>query len=102
MDNQHEQNTHRSVADVATPSASKYLQQLCKHFGHKRPATFDERSGEIAFADGVCRLAAENGVLTITVAGPDDARKAQLESVIERHLVRFAFRETLQIAWRAA
>jgi len=102
MDNQLEQNTHRSIADVTTPNASKYLQQLCKHFAHRHSATFDERSGEIAFADGACRLAAEDGVLTITIAGPDDARKTQLESVIERHLVRFAFRETLQIAWRAA
>jgi len=102
MDKQLEQNTHRSIADVVTPNASKYLQQLCKHFAHRHSATFDERSGEIAFADGACRLAAEDGVLTITIAGPDDARKTQLESVIERHLVRFAFRETLQIAWRAA
>ena len=102
MDNQLEQNTHRSIADVTTPNASKYLQQLCKHFAHRHSATSDERSGEIAFADGACKLAAQDGTLTITVAGPDDARKAQLESVIERHLVRFAFRETLQIVWRAA
>jgi uncharacterized protein len=46
----------RSAASVATPHASRYLQQLCKHFAHKRPASFDARRGRIAFAIGLCEL----------------------------------------------
>jgi uncharacterized protein len=33
---------------------------------------------------------------------PNEAQLAQLQDVVVRHLVRFAFRETLRIDWRAA
>jgi len=91
-----------SIADIETASASKYLQQLCKHFGHKTAVTFDETSGQIAFTMGDCRLAARDGVLSVTLTAADDARMAQLQDVVVRHLVRFAFRETLTIDWCAA
>ncbi|NWG23062.1 MAG: DUF2218 domain-containing protein [Pseudorhodoplanes sp.] len=90
----------RCAAKVETPNASRYLQQLCKHFAHKRPVTFDERSGQIDFAIGACRLAAVENSLRITLSSADDAQMAQLQDVVVRHLVRFAFREELKIAWR--
>jgi hypothetical protein len=92
----------RSLAEVATPRAERYLQQLCKHFGHKVPATFDSRSGEVAFPIGECRLAAADGVLTLSLAAPDEARLAQLQDIVARHLCRFAFREAMRIDWRPA
>ncbi|MEF2070700.1 DUF2218 domain-containing protein [Consotaella aegiceratis] len=92
----------KSVAEVATPSASKYLQQLCKHFQNKRPVTFDPSQGQIAFSIGECRLEAGNDVLTMKLAAPDETQLAQLQDVVERHLVRFAFREEMQIDWRPA
>ena len=39
-----------------TPKASQYLQQLCKHIGHKVEARFDERAGTIAFPARPCSL----------------------------------------------
>jgi hypothetical protein len=92
----------RSVAEVATPSASRYLQQLYKHFAHKRPVRFDEHTGHIAFSSGECRLDARNDVLTLSLTAPDDAHMVQLQDVVVRHLVRFAFREQLPIDWRNA
>lgn len=94
--------TVRSIAEAATPEASRYLQQLCKHFQHKRPATFDERSGHIDFPIGECRLSATDDVLTISLSAPDDARMAELQDVVARHLLRFAFRDPPKIEWRAA
>jgi len=90
-----------SVAEIATPNASRYLQQLCKHFAHKRPVTFDPQTGSIAFASGECRLEAADGVLTLSLAAPDAVFLEQLQDVVARHLVRFAFREEIRIAWRA-
>ena len=92
----------RSIAEVATPQASKYLIQLCKHFQHKLPVVSDERSGEIAFSAGVCRLSAEGETLTLSLEAGDEAQMATLQDVVARHLVRFAFREELKIDWRAA
>ena len=92
----------RGVAEVATPQADRYLVQLCKHFAHKRPVTFDERSGHIAFSAGDCHLAAADGVLRLTVAAPDESQLAQVQDVVARHLLRFSFREEMPIEWRAA
>jgi hypothetical protein len=92
----------RSVAEIATPSASRYLQQLCKHFAHKRPVTFDERSGQINFSVGECRLEANEGVMKISLASPEIAEMAQLQDVVARHLLRFAFREEMRIEWHPA
>ncbi len=88
-----------SMATIATPNARKYLVQLCKHFQHKRPVTFDPRSGRIEFSIGDCRLDASEGMLTISLSAPDEAQMAQLQEVIASHLVRFAFREPPKIEW---
>jgi uncharacterized protein len=94
--------TVHCVADVATSHASRYLQQLCKHFAHKRPVTFDPQAGQISFSSGECRLAADEGALKLSLTSPDADQLAQLQDVVARHLVRFAFREEMQIGWRAA
>jgi len=92
----------RSVAEVATAHASRYLQQLCKHFAHKLPVTFDEHAGQITFSIGECRLAATDGVLRLSLEAQNAADMPQLQDVVERHLVRFAFREELKMDWRPA
>jgi hypothetical protein len=88
-----------SVATVNTPLASRYLTQLCKHFEHKLPVTHGDGQGRIPFSAGECLLFSKDGVLTLTVNATDEAGLAQLENVVERHLVRFAFREELGLSW---
>jgi uncharacterized protein len=88
------------VAEIATPNASRYLQQLGKHFAHRLPVTFDPHAGAIAFAFGECRLEAGEDVLKLTVTTPDASQLEQLQDVVARHLVRFAFREDMRIDWR--
>lgn len=92
-----------SAAEAATEHAARYLVQLCKHFRHKCPDTAwaeDGSTGRIVLPIGECRLAASPAALSIavTAAGPEPL--ATLEDVIARHLVRFAFREPLALAWR--
>jgi len=89
-----------SRAVVSTAKASRYLQQLCKHFQHKRPVAFDRHAGEITFSIGICRVNADADTLTLALTAPDDDQIAQLEQIIARHLLRFAFREDMQIDWR--
>jgi hypothetical protein len=91
-----------STAEFATPQASRYLQQLCKHFEHKLPVTFDATSGRIAFSSGVCELTAAEGVLRLACTAPEAEKLPQLQDVVARHLIRFAFREDVRIAWRPA
>ena len=91
-----------SQAQVATPLASRYLQQLCKHFAHKLPVTFDPEQGRIEFSIGLCRLEASPELLTMEAEASDAETLAQLEGVVARHLERFAFREAPSVAWRPA
>jgi hypothetical protein len=90
----------QSQAAIVTAHASRYLQQLCKHFAHKREVTFTPESGKIALSAGECRLDADDAKLTLTLTAPDAEHLAQLQDVVARHLVRFAFREELTFDWR--
>ena len=90
----------RSTAEVRTPKAAGYLAQLCKHFAHKIPASYEGNEGRVSFPRGECRLTAEGDMLTLTVETGDPAALEPLQDVVARHLLRFAFREELAIAWR--
>jgi hypothetical protein len=94
----------RFETDLATAHASKYLQQLCKHWSRKMNVEFDARSGLVSFgADSRCRLNADAEALHIRVEAPDAATGARLGQVVYDHLKRFAFRKELpQLAWRSA
>ncbi|WP_019173161.1 DUF2218 domain-containing protein [Pseudaminobacter salicylatoxidans] len=90
----------RSKAVVETKNASRYLQQLCKHWSHKFTVDFTPTGGRIEFGDGrVVELQANEASLSVEVDSPDLQR---LEQVVADHIVRFAFREELTFVWTPA
>ena len=92
----------QSTAIVPTESASRYLQQLCKHWSHKFAVTFDDYKGHIPLPLGSADLAADATALTIICEVPEGGDLARLQQVVADHLNRFAFREgELQFDWRA-
>jgi hypothetical protein len=91
---------HISTATVATAHAHRYMVQLCKHFGHKVTAEFDDQSGRIAFPMGETRLAVAPEALALSAQAESPEDLARLEGVIASHLKRFAFREPdLAVDW---
>ena len=90
-----------SQSIIATDHASKYLQQLCKHFGHKVPVEFNETDGKIVLSFGACALVATPSELKMT-ATADASNLSKLERVMGDHLTRFAFRENLTPTWQPA
>ncbi len=89
-----------SRASIQTEKAAGYLIQLCKHFGHKTEATYADNKGRIVFEAGVCDLdAMDAGVLAATITAQGEDQRTIVEGVIQRHLVRFAFKEELQFQW---
>jgi hypothetical protein len=61
-----------SVARVPTHSASKYLQQLAKHWSHKMEVTFSEEEGRIAFQNGaVLEMRADSETLDVALTVPE-------------------------------
>ncbi|MFO7033302.1 DUF2218 domain-containing protein [Limnospira fusiformis CCALA 023] len=87
------QSTQKALGQFSTPKASGYLQQLCKHFAHKIPVTFEETSGEISFPIATCTLAASDDELQITVTATTLEDLERAKAIIDSHLERFAFRE---------
>ncbi|MEM9632847.1 MAG: DUF2218 domain-containing protein [Pseudomonadota bacterium] len=85
-----------------TASASKYLQQLCKHFAHKVPATWDTARGEVSFPFGFCRMEATENCLTIRCEADEGQKMARMQGVIDSHIERFAWREELKLQWQSA
>ncbi|THH36683.1 DUF2218 domain-containing protein [Aliishimia ponticola] len=85
-----------------TENASKYLQQLCKHFAHKVETSYDAQKGWVAFDMGKAHLSADAEGLTVTSEISDPAKVPMLHNVIDRHLETFAFREEVKtMDWTA-
>jgi uncharacterized protein len=91
-----------SHADVATEHASRYLQQLCKHWAHKFPVEFDPTHGTIDLSLGRTVLDADASALHIAVTADEAATLERLETVVADHIKRFAFREELAFDWKQA
>ena len=95
---------NRSAASfVPTASASRYLQQLCKHWSHNLQVEFTPEDGTVTFpkdargadypADAIVTFDAAPAGLDIRIDASSDAQLEGLKGVVERHLDRFAFRE---------
>jgi hypothetical protein len=93
-----------SQATIATASASRYLQQLCKHWSHKFAVEFTPQHGTIPFdTTRVCMLDASPEALALRIEAADDATLDRMQGVVIDHLKRFAFREDLgDVRWARA
>jgi hypothetical protein len=82
-----------SRATVATASASRYLQQLCKHWGHKFEVIFDPHAGRVSLPFGPVDLKASDDALEVTCTIEGEGDLARMQQVVSEHLNRFAHRE---------
>jgi uncharacterized protein len=99
-----------STAQVPTEKASRYLQQLCKHWEHNMEVEFTPQQGRVVFpknargaewpGDGLFTMAAGEAALTCRIEATSPGQLEGLKGAVERHLNRFAFREgELKFAW---
>ena len=100
-----------SSASVPTAHASRYLQQLCKHWSHNLAVTFDEAQGTVVFprnargadwpGDAILKLVAHENALDCGLEASSPGQLEALKGAVARHLDRFAFREApLAFDWR--
>lgn len=89
-----------TTARFPTAHASKYLQQLCKHFAHKVEVSFDEVRGYAALPPGPAELMADAEGLTVRIRAETAKDMIQARFVVDSHLVTFAHREGFTgLAW---
>ncbi len=91
-----------SVARVPTLSASRYLQQLAKHWSHKMEVSFTAEEGSIAFPNGAhLAMRADSETLDLVLTVQEDGDSLRMREVVASHIDRFAFREgPLTYDWR--
>ncbi len=104
--------TVSATAAVPTAHASKYLQQLCKHWQHNLRVEFTPDHGTVTFPkdargadwprDGLVTFDAGPETLTVRIDASVGEQLEGLQGAVARHLDRFAFREApLAFDWRA-
>lgn len=87
---------------AATASASRYLQQLAKHWAHNNEVTFDDQSADIALRGNRVEMRAEPAALVVTLTTGPEGDTVRLRQIFENHINRFAFREApLPFEWTA-
>ncbi|KQN26563.1 hypothetical protein ASE86_10760 [Sphingomonas sp. Leaf33] len=92
-----------ATARTPTTHASKYLQQLCKHWQHNLAVDFDAQQGRVTFpkdargadwpGDAVVTFTAEPDTLVTRIDASVEGQLDGLKGAVARHLDRFAFRE---------
>jgi uncharacterized protein len=95
--------TSSATALVPTDSASKYLQQLCKHWQHNLQVEFTPENGTVIFpkdarganhpGDAVVTFNVAEAGLDVRVDASSEEQLEGLKGAVARHLDRFAFRE---------
>jgi hypothetical protein len=105
--------TMNSQVRVPTTHASRYLQQLCKHWRHNLAVEFDEANGTVTFprnargadwpGDATLKLQAHEDGLDCRLEASSSGQLEALKGAVSRHLDRFAFREApLAFDWKDA
>lgn len=90
-----------SRAVVPTANASRYLQQLCKHWGHKFEVTFDPVAGRVALPFGPVEMTASDDALEVVCRIEGEGDLARMQDVVAEHINRFAHREgALTFDWQ--
>ena len=89
----------KTKAIVPTAHASRYLQQLCKHWAHKFTVEFTPEHGRIDLGENRLVLMDANPENLVTTVEAPEENLSQLEDVVASHIVRFAFREELVFNW---
>ncbi len=99
-----------TTAQVPTQSASRYLQQLCKHWAHNLAVDYTAERGTVTFprdargadwpGDGVVTMIAHAEALECRIDASAEGQRDGLKGALARHLDRFAFREApLSFDW---
>lgn len=89
---------------VACLKGDRYVQQLVKHWAHKFDTSYAQGTGVVPFSpDTTAEFVAREDGIAIRLETAEAQETERMQGVIERHLDRFAFRETpLDYTWSEA
>ena len=97
-----DKNNAKATATIPTKEASNYIGKLCRHFRHKIDAEYTASTGMATFPFGTCAMTATPDRLVFDITAADSESVAKIKGVIERHLLKFSYKEDLTIRWQDA
>jgi len=95
----HNKLTMKAIGHFPTHSGANYIGKLCRHFIHKIQATYEGNQGEAIFPKGICKMSASSDLLVFEIEASDAESCEKIKGVIDRHLVKFAYKETTVLHW---
>lgn len=90
----------RSATHIHTGMASSYIGKLCRHFRHKIETEYTETTGRAVFPLGTCSMTARPETLVFEIEALDAEGLEQIKGVLVRHLLKFSYKEALEINWQ--
>lgn len=91
---------NKSTSKIKTAAASSYIGKLCRHFAHKIETEYTPATGKAIFPGGICLMQADTEQLIFEIEADDSEGIEKIKGVLERHLVKFAYKEDLIIEWQ--
>lgn len=89
----------KAIVHIKTTEGANYIGKLCRHFRHKIEATYEGNNGKALFPGGTCLMEADSDQLTFKVDAKSPEALEKIQGTLDRHLIKFAFREELDIQW---
>lgn len=90
-----------SQSQFTTETPEKYLVQMCKHFAHKVETSYSNTEGKVDFPCGKAEFLVDENNLIFKVSAENSVNLNKSKSIIESHIIRFAFREKLErLEWQ--
>jgi hypothetical protein len=89
----------KAIVRIKTTEGAIYIGKLCRHFKHKIEANYEGNTGVAHFPAGICHMLAEPDTLIFEVDAHSEEGMQRIQGTIDRHLIKFAFREELVIQW---
>ena len=83
----------KAIARFHSAKAEGYFSTMIRHFAQKIPVTEKDGFARLEFSCGTADVQLSHQGMTIGVSATTPAELAQTCDVVERHLLRFAFRE---------
>lgn len=90
----------KATVNIKTKEGAMYIGKLCRHFRHKIEANYEGNTGIAHFPAGICHMRAESDALIFDVEAENAEGLEKIQGALDRHLIKFAFREELVIDWK--
>jgi hypothetical protein len=87
------------MARFETAHASRYLEQLCRHFGRMLPTRWTPEKGSVRFVPGTASLEVRDGALMVECDADSEDQLAILVRLVEAHLEQLARSESVTLVW---